>query len=532
MSTPGSTPGPTTGAPVAPGRFHGVGVGPGDPELVTLKAARLIAAADVVAFHAGRGKQSNARRIAADLIPAGVIEEELVYPVTTGATDHPGGYAGAMADFYLESAARLAAHLEAGRDVVLLAEGDPMFYGSYMYMHDALSERFSTEVVPGVPAFAAATATVAAPLVRQTDVLTILPGTLPETELARRLADTDGAIIMKLGRRFPAVRRALAAAGRLEHAVYVERASMASERHLRVVDVDPDSVPYFSLIVVAGDSLHSVGRRTGTAAAGATTRPAAIGADGVVAAGPAELAVVGLGPGPDRWLTPEASAVLAVVDHVVGYAPYVRRVPHREGLTRHASGNAVEVDRARLALDLALRGERVAVVSGGDAGVFGMATAVHEAQVAAAAEDPAYSAVPVRVVPGVSAVQAVAARAGAPIGGDFAVMSLSDRLKPWAVVEQRLRAAAAADLVLALYNPRSASRPDQLGDALKALREVRDDATVVVVGRDVGRAEEELRVTTLGELDPETVDMKCLLIIGATRTRVDHGRVWTPRSVD
>ncbi|MFW6774373.1 precorrin-2 C(20)-methyltransferase [Nocardioides sp. CPCC 205120] len=537
MSTPGTTTGTTTGSPldVPPGRFHGVGVGPGDPELVTLKAARLIAAADVVAFHAGRGKQSNARRIAADLIPAGAIEEELVYPVTTGATDHPGGYAGAMADFYLESAARLAAHLEAGRDVVLLAEGDPMFYGSYMYMHDALSERFSTEVVPGVPAFAAATATVAAPLVRQTDVLTILPGTLPETELARRLADTDGAIIMKLGRRFPAVRRALAAAGRLEHAVYVERASMASERHLRVVDVDPDTVPYFSLIVVAGDSLHSVGRRTGTAGAAAPSTgalPGAVGADGAASSAPAELAVVGLGPGPDRWLTPEASAVLAEVDHVVGYAPYVRRVPHREGLTRHASGNAVEVDRARLALDLALRGERVAVVSGGDAGVFGMATAVHEAQVAAAAEDPAYASVPVHVVPGVSAVQAVAARAGAPIGGDFAVMSLSDRLKPWAVVEQRLRAAAQADLVLALYNPRSASRPDQLGDALKALREVRDDATVVVVGRDVGRAEEELRVTTLGELDPETVDMKCLLIIGATRTRVDHGRVWTPRSVD
>ena len=190
----------------AAGRFYGVGLGPGDPELVTLKAARLIASADVVAYHAGVGKQSNARRIAADLIPAGAIEEELRYPVTTGATDHPGGYAGAMAEFYEESAARLAAHLEAGRDVVLLAEGDPLFYGSYMYMHDRLADRFPTEVVPGVPAFAAATAAVAAPLVRQTDVLTILPGTLPEPELARRLADTDGAIIMKLGRTFPAVR--------------------------------------------------------------------------------------------------------------------------------------------------------------------------------------------------------------------------------------------------------------------------------------------------------------------------------------
>ena len=160
------------------GRLYGVCLGPGDPELITLKAARLIAEADVIAFHAGVGKQSNARRIAADLIPAGVVEEELRYPVTTGTTAHPGGYAGAMAAFYEESAARLAVHLEAGRTVVVLAEGDPLFYGSYMYMHDRLADRFETEVVPGVPAFAAATATVASPLVRQTDVLTIRPGTL------------------------------------------------------------------------------------------------------------------------------------------------------------------------------------------------------------------------------------------------------------------------------------------------------------------------------------------------------------------
>jgi precorrin-2 C(20)-methyltransferase len=191
------------------GRLYGVGVGPGDPELVTIKAARLIAAADVVAYHAGVGKRSNARRIAAGFIPAGAIEEELRYPVTTGSTDHPGGYAGAMAEFYEACAQRLAAHLDAGRSVVVLAEGDPMFYGSFMYMHDRLSDRFETEVVPGVPAFAAATAVAAEPLVRQTDVLTILPGTLPEPELARRLADTDGAIIMKLGRTFPAVRSAL-----------------------------------------------------------------------------------------------------------------------------------------------------------------------------------------------------------------------------------------------------------------------------------------------------------------------------------
>jgi len=508
----------------SPGHLYGVGLGPGDPELVTLKAARLIAAADVVAFHAGVDKASNARRIAADLIPATAVEEELRYPVTTGTTDHPGGYVGALADFYEECAQRLGDHLEAGRTVVVLAEGDPLFYGSFMYLHDRLADRFPTEIVPGVPAFVAATATVAAPLVRQTDVLTVLPGTLPEAELARRLADTDGAIIMKLGRTFRAVRSALAQAGRLDHALYVERASMPAERWLPVADVDPDTVPYFSLIVVTGDSRNGRRARSATEARALVEAPAAPTAH----TAPAELLVVGLGPGPDAWLTPEVSAALAQVDHVVGYAPYVHRVPQRPGLQRHASGNTVELDRARLALDLAKGGERVAVVSGGDAGIFGMAAAVFEA-----AEDPSYDAVRVRVLPGLSAVQAVAARAGAPIGADFAVVSLSDRLKPWTVIEHRLRAIAAADLVLAIYNPASRSRVDQVAHARKLLLDHRSPDTVVVVGRDVGRAEESLTVTTLGDLDTDSIDMKCLLLVGASGTRVSaSGRVWTPRYVE
>ncbi len=504
------------------GRLWGVGLGPGDPELITLKAARLIESADVIAYHQGVGKQSNARRIAVGLFSDGVVEEVLQYPVTTGTTDHPGGYAGAMLEFYEECAARLAAHLEAGRDVVILAEGDPLFYGSYMYMHDRLADRFETEVVPGVPAFAAATAAVASPLVRLTDVLTILPGTLPEPELARRLADTDGAIIMKLGRTFPAVVSALRQAGRLDGALYVERASMPEERWLPVADVDPSSVPYFSLIVVPGDTKPTRGGRENLV----SSAPPLTGPDSPVTA--AELLVIGLGPGPDRWLTPEVTEALADVQHVIGYAPYVDRVPQREGLTRHASGNTVEVDRARLALDLALGGERVAVVSGGDAGIFGMAAAVFEA-----AEDEAYADVPIRVLPGLSAVQVVAARAGAPIGGDFAVMSLSDRLKPWSLVEKRLRAVADADLVLAVYNPRSRSRTTQVADMQHILLEHRSPQTVVVVGRDVGRAEESLTVTTLGALDPESIDMKCLLIVGASGTRItSNGQAWTPRFAD
>jgi precorrin-2 C20-methyltransferase/precorrin-3B C17-methyltransferase len=485
-----------------------VGLGPGDPELITRKAARLIADADVVAYHQGIGKSSNARRIAADLIPTDAIEEVLEYPVTTGTTDHPGGYAGALADFYAECAARLAVHLDAGRTVVVLAEGDPMFYGSYMYVHEMLRDRYETEVVPGVPAFAAATAALAEPLVRQTDVLTVLPATLPEPELARRLADTDGAIIMKLGRTFPKVVSALRQAGKLEGAMYVERASMAEQRWLPVAAVDPASVPYFSLVVVPA-SVVETGEPLG-----ATLETTA------------RLLVVGLGPGPDRWVTPEVRDALASVDHVVGYAPYVNRVPQRAGLQRHASGNTVEVDRARFALELARKGEHVAVVSGGDAGVFGMAAAVFEA-----AED--FPDVQIEVLPGVSAVQAVAAKAGAPIGADFAVVSLSDRLKPWSVIQQRLHAIGAADLVLAVYNPASRSRVTQVAELQKILLEHRSPDTVVIVGRDVGRDEESLTVTTLTELDASTVDMKCLLIVGASSTRVtETGRVWTPRYVE
>ncbi|QYJ05466.1 precorrin-3B C(17)-methyltransferase [Nocardioides panacisoli] len=537
-----------------------VGLGPGDPELITRKAARLIGEADVVAYHAGVRKQSHARRIAADLIPTDAVEEELRYPVTTGTTDHPGGYVGALADFYEESAERLTTHLTVGRRVVLLAEGDPLFYGSSMYLHDRLAPRFATEVVPGVPAYAAATAAVATPLVRQADVLTVLPGTLPEPELARRLADTDGAVIMKLGRTFPAVRRALAEAGRLDGALYVERAAQPEQRWLPVADVDPDSVPYFSLIVVPGDSAaspsdatrlrHRVEYSPSPAESslvatpvltsspssrtpvhgGATTSADSTGNKCRLDEGKCrvnEVVVVGLGPGPEAWLTPEAREVLAEVEHVVGYGPYVARVPQRAGLQRHASGNTVEVDRARHALDLAAAGERVAVVSGGDAGVFGMAAAVFEA-----AADPAYADVGVRVVPGVSAIQAVAARAGAPIGADFAVMSLSDRLKPWSVIADRLRAIAEADLVLGLYNPASRSRRQQVVDAQKLLLEHRSPDTVVVVGRDVGRAEEELTVTTLSALDTDTIDMKCLLLVGASTTRVDPAGVWTPRWVE
>ncbi|KGN36809.1 precorrin-2 C(20)-methyltransferase [Knoellia subterranea] len=533
-----------------PGHLYGVGVGPGDPGLITLRAAALIASANVVAYHRAAHRESTARSIAAGHLREGVIEEALVYPVTTGTTDHPGGYYGALADFYDECAERFRAHLDAGRSVVCLAEGDPLFYGSFMYVHDALRDDFPTEVVPGITAMSSASAAVGSGLSRHEDTVTVLPGTLPVPELARRLADTDAAVIMKLGRTFAGVREALHQAGLLDRAVYVEHASRAGQRVVPVRDVDADTVPYMSIVIVPGEDKRA--DAAGRAGLGSTTMARAeslvgrvrrhehAGAEGEgertayelgsVAAQSATgtVHVVGLGPGPDRWLSPEAAEVLGTVQHVIGYAPYVARVPQRPGLTRHASGNTVEVDRGQHALELALAGDDVAVVSGGDAGVFGMAAAVFEA-----AEDPRFDGVEIEVVPGITAAHAASARAGALLGADHALISLSDRLKPWDVLLERLTSAVRADLAVALYNPRSRSRPHQLGEALDAVREVAKPDRVVVVARNVGRDGEDLHVTTLGELDPASVDMSCLVVIGATSTRVTPtGRVWTPRWVD
>lgn len=494
--------------PLTTGRLYGVGLGPGDPSLMTLRAVEAITSADVVAYHSARHGRSIARSIAERHLRPGHIEEQLVYPVTTETTDHPGGYRGAMEEFYEEAAARLAAHLDAGRTVAVLAEGDPLFYSSYMHMHKRLADRYPTEVIPGVTSFSAAAARLGTPLVEGEEVLTILPGTLPEEELTARLASTDSAVVMKLGRTFPAVRDALERSGRLAEARYVERATMSGERTGRVADVDPESVPYFSVAVLPS--------RVDAAPAAGTQ---------------GEVVVVGLGPAGPLWLTPEARGALAAAQDIVGYSTYVDRVPARPGQARHASDNKVESERAEFALDLARQGRRVAVVSSGDPGVFAMATAVLEV----ASEDP-YRRIPVRVVPGMTAAHAAASRAGAPLGHDYAVVSLSDRLKPWEVIAERLRSAAAADLVLALYNPGSRSRVWQVGKARELLLEYRTPDTPVVLGRDVGGPEESVRIVRLGELDPDQVDMRTILIVGSTQTRaVRRGEgdgeeiVWTPR---
>ena len=244
------------------------------------------------------------------------------------------------------------------------------------------------------------------------------------------------------------------------------------------------------------------------------------------------LAVIGLGPGDACYLTPEADAALKDAEVLYGYVRYLDRVPARDGQARHASDNREERTRAVAALRAAAKGARVAIVSGGDPGVFAMAAAVCE-EIEHGPES--FRALDVTIVPGITAMLAVAARIGAPLGHDFCALSLSDNLKPWDMIERRLDAAAGAGFVLALYNPMSQSRPWQFARAMERLAGLLPSATPVVIGRSVGRADEKVAVTTLDRAGSANADMATLVIVGSPETRLVQrpGRaplVYTPRS--
>lgn len=243
------------------------------------------------------------------------------------------------------------------------------------------------------------------------------------------------------------------------------------------------------------------------------------------------LDIAGLGPGRETLVTPEVSAALAQATDVVGYIPYVARVAPRAGLRLHPSDNRVELDRARAALEMAAQGRRVVVVSSGDPGVFAMASAVFEALEAGPAD---WRGLEIAVLPGITAMLAAAAAAGAPLGHDFCAINLSDNLKPQALIEKRLRLAAEADFAMAFYNPRSASRPEGFARALAVLNETCGDARPVLFARAVSTPEQSLRIVPLPECRPEMADMRTLVIVGNSATRmIDTPRgpvLYTPRS--
>ncbi|WP_108521739.1 precorrin-3B C(17)-methyltransferase [Bradyrhizobium algeriense] len=237
------------------------------------------------------------------------------------------------------------------------------------------------------------------------------------------------------------------------------------------------------------------------------------------------LTIAGLGPGDEALVTPEVSAALAVATDILGYAPYVARVAPREGLTLHPSDNRMELQRASDALLLASEGRHVVMVSSGDPGVFAMASAVFEALEAS----PHWQGLPIRVLPGVTAMLAAAARAGAPLGHDFCAINLSDNLKPWPMIEKRLRLAAEADFAIAMYNPRSVSRPEGFGRALAVLKEAGCGERLVIFAHAVSTPEERIETVMLREARPEMADMRTLVIVGNSATRRVGRWVYAPR---
>jgi precorrin-3B C17-methyltransferase len=239
------------------------------------------------------------------------------------------------------------------------------------------------------------------------------------------------------------------------------------------------------------------------------------------------VTVAGLGPGSDALVTPEVTAALAEATDIVGYIPYVARVAPRAGLTLHPSDNRVELDRAALALRLAAEGRRVVIVSSGDPGVFAMASALFEALEG----QPDYHTTDIRILPGITAMLAAAARAGAPLGHDFCAINLSDNLKPFAEVERRLRHAAQGGFAMAFYNPRSKSRPHQFARVLEILREECEPARLILFARAVSTADEALNTVTLAEATPDMADMRTVVIVGNAATRQVGRWLYTPRSV-
>lgn len=240
------------------GRLLGLGVGPGDPELITLKALRLLQSAPVVGYFvakakANKGQGGNAFGIIEAHLTAAQRRLPLVYPVTTEKLEPPLTYEDVIADFYDTCAAQIAAELDAGRDVAVICEGDPFFYGSYMYLHDRLAERYEAEVVPGVCSMLGCASVLGTPLVYRNQSLSVLSGVLPEDELEQRLRTAEAAVVMKLGRNFDKVRRVLQRLGLAERAHYVERATMDNQQIVPLDEVDPLASPYFSMILVPGE---------------------------------------------------------------------------------------------------------------------------------------------------------------------------------------------------------------------------------------------------------------------------------------
>lgn len=493
----------------ATGRFWAVGVGPGDPELLTLKAVRIVRAAHVI-YHAGPEPD---RGRALEIVRPHLRPEQQRRLVLTDPMSAVNGTD--WRPHYLAGVEQIAADCRAGLDVVCITEGDPTIYSTAAYVWQLLSERYpeiGVEVVPGVSSVTAAAASVGWPLAQRDQPLALVPAGYHAEDLHRWVKEFPTLCFLKPGKTLPRLLEALRQEGRDREAVYVENVGTEQQWMTRDLEQAVGRDCYFALVLVRSPLGNSQLQPKWLA-------PRA----GAIAASKGSVHVVGLGPGAADLLTPRALATLRAAEVIVGFETYLQALaPLHLRAEFRGSPIGAEAERARQALDLAGQGRRVALVSSGDAGVYGMASLLLET----AATLPE---IDVEVVPGVTAAVAAAALLGAPLGHDFACVSLSDLLTSWDVIAHRLECVARGDLVLALYNPLSRRRNWQLAQARDILRHHRTPETPVGIVDRAYRPGMQVRLTTLGEWATDGVGMETTLIIGNRQTRVVNGRIVTPR---
>jgi precorrin-2 C(20)-methyltransferase len=480
--------------------FTAIGVGPGDPELLTFKAVKRIERAQVI-YHAGpspeRGRALEVVR--SRLRPVQVVRTVLTAPMGVVSADD-------WRDHYRPGVEQIAADCRRGLDVVFITEGDPTLYSTAAHVWQLLAELhgdLEIEVVPGVSSITAAAARVGWPLTQKDETLLIVPAAYHADRLPELLAGHSTLCLLKVHPAFAQLVQTLRSSDSTREAVYVENVGGEREWITRDLASAAGRDDYFSLVLVRKSREKpresQPRRRTG------------------------KVFVVGIGPGDPWGLTRQALNVLHSVDDLVGYELYLNQLASL-GLraTVHSSPIGAEAERAGRALELARQGRQVALISSGDAGIYGMASLLLEC----AEQMPD---VPVEVLPGVTAATAAAAQLGAPLGHDFACISLSDLLTPWPVIEKRLETAGQGDFVVALYNPSSGRRTWQLPRARDILLRSRDPQTPVGLVTAVARSNQRIEQTTLGQLTTDGVTMETVVIVGSGQTRIVNGRMVTPR---
>jgi precorrin-2 C(20)-methyltransferase len=482
------------------GRFWAVGVGPGDPELLTLKAVSVLQHVHVI-YHAGpEPRRGRAYEIAAPHLRA---EQEPRIVLTESMT---AACAGDWRQVYRAAVEQIAADCHSGKDVACITEGDPTLYSTAAHIWQLLAELhpdIPIEVVPGVSSITAAAARAGIALAQKDDTLAIVPANHHAGHLADWLAKCSAVCFLKPT---TAVAEIAAALGPDQHAVYAENLGRPGEYLSTELTQASERDCYFSLVLVTRQSAPEPNPGARSASKGV-----------------AGVTVVGLGPGALDLLPPRALTALRSADVVIGYDAYLERLaPLRLRAELRGSPIGAETERARVALDLARQSRRVALVSSGDAGVYGMASLLLEAT----AVDPD---LPVDIVPGVTAATAAAALLGAPLGHDFACISLSDLLTPWETIESRLDAAGRADLVVALYNPVSQKRTWQLPRARDILLRYRAAHTPVGIVDHADRPGCRVQLSSLAELSADGLGMETIVLVGNSQTRVINQRLVTPR---